>query len=594
MDVLKKSLWVKYHNKLLNKLRTDETFLQGMYGKPTSLPEGFKSERLIIEYINNKLLPYEKIKKGLSIPLPLTLPVQDGGARSVEELWEIYGEKLKEKLSKDASFVKLYNLGLLMKDSTQSSQPKEAAAITIDTLPLEFSSAEGGLTYAEWIIRSYLKNCILNFSDIVDDVYDALIKFNILKNKKSLKFNKDINSYCGLNDEKGLNFVLKKYGPFYEDDTIEIYIPSTEEEACSYGRKTSWCTASKKESAFDNYNQMGPLYIFIPKNPDHPGEKYQFHAETDSYMDENDEQVDLYKFMMRYRNLGFAIEKENFYRLKLKYPENSTAEILVPKNATKTRANENYKITTNEENHVYLVNDMNEAMDILEFTVTHPDVFDIIYEDAEITLYAVLYNETVQVLIPKIIKPGRSFPPSRRQAEMRYLLNYNSQIYTQVDGMSASFDEIYKDYPSFLDLITKDKKLRVYSPKQTEDANINIHIFMEKGSDAIFVNYRKDIFQTRLVELLQRFPHILNLYKKVFENIKVKVYSNEYQTFIEQQTNLLMGTDEKILIFDRDARKTHRSYERPKITIEQVLQVYPEIANVTDVLNEEFNALVSL
>jgi len=58
--------------------------------------------------------------------------------------------------------------------------------------------------------------------------------------------------------------------------------------ACDLGSGTSWCTATgNTKQWFDRYAKDGPLYIFI--GPD--GEKYQFHYESNQFMDKNDRSV---------------------------------------------------------------------------------------------------------------------------------------------------------------------------------------------------------------------------------------------------------------------------------------------------------------
>ena len=75
----------------------------------------------------------------------------------------------------------------------------------------------------------------------------------------------------------------------YEDGQWLIIIPHTKEAAILYGKNTEWCTAAEKsENMFDYYNKKGPLYINIDKVNNR---KYQFHFETSSYMNEEDESI---------------------------------------------------------------------------------------------------------------------------------------------------------------------------------------------------------------------------------------------------------------------------------------------------------------
>mgnify|MGYP003288438505 CR=1 FL=1 len=72
----------------------------------------------------------------------------------------------------------------------------------------------------------------------------------------------------------------------YEDNDWMIIIPHTQEASCYYGKGTQWCTAAERShNYFEQYNSQGPLYINIDKNS---GAKYQFHFESDSFMDEID------------------------------------------------------------------------------------------------------------------------------------------------------------------------------------------------------------------------------------------------------------------------------------------------------------------
>ena len=63
-----------------------------------------------------------------------------------------------------------------------------------------------------------------------------------------------------------------------------VLIPKTERASKWWGRGTRWCTASTFGNMFDQYNSTAPLVIFI--RPD--GKKFQFHAQTGSFMDAAD------------------------------------------------------------------------------------------------------------------------------------------------------------------------------------------------------------------------------------------------------------------------------------------------------------------
>lgn len=74
----------------------------------------------------------------------------------------------------------------------------------------------------------------------------------------------------------------------YEDERWLVVVPHTKEAACLYGAHTQWCTAAREDNMFDEYNQDGNLYINIDKQNNR---KYQFHFESEQFMDETDENI---------------------------------------------------------------------------------------------------------------------------------------------------------------------------------------------------------------------------------------------------------------------------------------------------------------
>lgn len=161
--------------------------------------------------------------------------------------------------------------------------------------------------YTKWLLNLYKKG---NLS--MEDLYkatDYLKKFNEPKVYNRIA-NKDINKYKSLSelynaiksfyDENGQSNVLsqkekkeltsKEASKVYEDSHWLIVVPHTQEASIMYGKGTQWCTAAgKSDNRFDDYNELGYLYIIIDKKT---GEKYQFHFETQSFMDETDEPID--------------------------------------------------------------------------------------------------------------------------------------------------------------------------------------------------------------------------------------------------------------------------------------------------------------
>jgi hypothetical protein len=94
----------------------------------------------------------------------------------------------------------------------------------------------------------------------------------------------------------------------YEDSEWLIVVPHTKEASCYYGKGTQWCTAAENShNMFDDYNKKGNLYINIRKSD---GEKFQFHFETESFMDATDTSIDTPIFS----TIGFTDNVLNFYK----------------------------------------------------------------------------------------------------------------------------------------------------------------------------------------------------------------------------------------------------------------------------------------
>jgi hypothetical protein len=76
----------------------------------------------------------------------------------------------------------------------------------------------------------------------------------------------------------------------YEDDEWIVITPNSYEASVYWGDGTEWCTAYKDDDYYyKSYSSKGPLYINIDKFND--SIKYQFHFETDSFMDEYDSEI---------------------------------------------------------------------------------------------------------------------------------------------------------------------------------------------------------------------------------------------------------------------------------------------------------------
>lgn len=75
------------------------------------------------------------------------------------------------------------------------------------------------------------------------------------------------------------------------NEVVRVIQPLDEEAAKYYGNGTTWCTAATNNNMFSSYNKDGPMFILLPKQPQHVGEKYQVHAVSGQFMDEQDDPV---------------------------------------------------------------------------------------------------------------------------------------------------------------------------------------------------------------------------------------------------------------------------------------------------------------
>ena len=176
----------------------------------------------------------------------------------------------------------------------------------------KIKDATGGKgAYATWMTKKVADKVLKG-----EDIYkwkDYLQMFN--RRKKDFK-SPDINSYktqsdigefikkaIELRDEEGKD-PTKKKGVSKTDkfsdlkigevDGFDVYeIPKGRKDlyntSCELGSGTEWCTATGNTSNyFNQYIDEGPLYIFMKPGSD---EKYQFHFESDQFMDKNDQSV---------------------------------------------------------------------------------------------------------------------------------------------------------------------------------------------------------------------------------------------------------------------------------------------------------------
>lgn len=117
-------------------------------------------------------------------------------------------------------------------------------------------------------------------------------------------------------DTKSLDEILKvlskdEFKVLHNGEKWFIFQPLTEKAACYLGVSTEWCTTwgpyslnkkhKDRSNMFSRYSSQGPLYIMIDKSDfDH---KYQFHFESNQFMDKNDRRINTSKFITEEDNV---------------------------------------------------------------------------------------------------------------------------------------------------------------------------------------------------------------------------------------------------------------------------------------------------
>ena len=204
------------------------------------------------------------------------------------------------------------------------NDPKAPDNITVEQLLKDFDNNSVIIgKFLPWVAKMYSKD-EFEYTDLgLVNIYLE----NFSKNSNKLE-KKDLNKYTSFDEltnalenikdvkgsrEKKRN-AKSNAEKIYEDNKWIIIIPHTKEAAIQYGKGTKWCTAGINDNMFDFYNEEGPLYIII--NKQNPSEKYQFHLESDQYMDTQDNEIDIKSFLEEnpgiYKFLKPKVNKANW------------------------------------------------------------------------------------------------------------------------------------------------------------------------------------------------------------------------------------------------------------------------------------------
>ena len=154
--------------------------------------------------------------------------------------------------------------------------------------------------YSKWLLALYTSGNLK-----LEDLYKATEYLTTFHKYKQKLDRKDIGQYKSLPDlynaiepysdntkaashKEEIRKIKEGAEKVYEDNEWLVIIPHTKAAAIEYGKGTQWCTAATESyNYFEHYNNQGPLYININKKT---GDKYQFHFESEQFMNVNDEE----------------------------------------------------------------------------------------------------------------------------------------------------------------------------------------------------------------------------------------------------------------------------------------------------------------
>ena len=216
--------------------------------------------------------------------------------------------KLINSFSKNCPSINIFNLrSLLMADPTFRQ------------------TVRGSYTgrYGVWIGNMYAKGSI-KLGD-VPELKSALVTYD--KNKSQLPPIKDCKSLSELiewvknlsDDFKPVRKQSKAKADLekvYEDDEWVVYVPHSHEAARRGGAGTCWCTASENDYYYNMYSNQGPLYINIRKSD---GVKFQFHFETNQFMNADDASVHLNEIGLSEGIVDFYVKIDPVFKFRVKF-----------------------------------------------------------------------------------------------------------------------------------------------------------------------------------------------------------------------------------------------------------------------------------
>jgi len=170
--------------------------------------------------------------------------------------------------------------------------------------------------YSKLLVALYQKGGIrLDDADKAKEylgyVYTHKIPLDINKIKQLGDLYEVVKGYIA-QDTKSLEEILKilpkdEYKVLHNGERWYILQPLTEKASCYLGVNTEWCTTwgpysldkryKDRGNHFTSHSTRGPLFIMINKSD--TSDKYQFHFETNQFMDKKDKRIDTASFLQQ-------------------------------------------------------------------------------------------------------------------------------------------------------------------------------------------------------------------------------------------------------------------------------------------------------
>jgi hypothetical protein len=225
-----------------------------------------------------------------------------------------FGDKILQNVLKDPSpeISTVYNL---LHDRKELDPNTKTNALISVMQAIEACDPTKNKEYTVFLAKMYAQGGWgAKIEDMESKIKPALAKFHTLKLKKKLPSPRndimrysDLANFVSVMDEYEEPDEKKKLDKgdavtAFENDQVRIVIPNDQAAACYYGQGTRWCTASTQgTNYFNHYHKDGQMYILLPKNPKHQGEKYQLHFPSEQFMDEEDHGVEDIVYLLEHR-----------------------------------------------------------------------------------------------------------------------------------------------------------------------------------------------------------------------------------------------------------------------------------------------------